>query len=70
MIKPSLDELMEKVDSKYTLVEICAQIARRITEEEMEQENNRPRMNPVSSALWEIADGYVTWERTKTSGIK
>jgi DNA-directed RNA polymerase subunit omega len=70
VIEPSIDPLMEKVDAKYTLVEIAAKIARRITEEEMDREDERPRMNPVSKALWEIAEGKVTWERSKPSGIK
>lgn len=67
MIKPSLDDLMKKVDSKYTLVVISAKIARKITEEQ--GENLDPKINPVSVALQEVADGYVGWERTKV-GIK
>lgn len=67
MVKPSLDELMTKVDSKYTLVVICAKIARKLTEEQTD--NLNPRVNPVSVALGEIADGFVGWERTKV-GIK
>lgn len=68
MIKPSLDQLMTKVDSKYTLVAVAAKIARRLTEEQPELANSRTT-NPVSIALREIAEGYVAWERTKI-GIK
>ncbi|HHT62802.1 MAG: DNA-directed RNA polymerase subunit omega [Bacillota bacterium] len=68
MIKPPLDELMPKVDSKYTLVVVCAKIARKFTENEQPEET-KPRTNPVSLALHEIAKGQVSWERTKI-GIK
>jgi len=68
LIKPSLDELMQKVDSKYTLVVISAKVARKFTENEQPEEA-KPRTNPVSLALHEIAKGQVKWERTKV-GIK
>ncbi|MGI6686108.1 MAG: DNA-directed RNA polymerase subunit omega [Bacillota bacterium] len=68
MIKPSLDELMKKVDSKYTLVVVSAKIARKFTENEQPEES-KPRANPVSLALQEIVKGQITWERTKV-GIK
>lgn len=68
MIKPSLDELMKKVDSKYTLVVIAARRARRLTEEVPELANSKS-VNPVSIALKEVANGDVVWERTKV-GIK
>ncbi|MEG0873997.1 MAG: DNA-directed RNA polymerase subunit omega [Clostridiales bacterium] len=58
LVKPVLDELMTKVDSKYTLVTISARRARKI----MEQENNLIE-NPVTMALDEIDEGSVTWER-------
>lgn len=68
MVKPSLDELMKKVDSKYTLVVISAKVARKFTENEQTEET-KPRTNPVSLALHEIVKGQVAWERTKV-GIK
>jgi len=67
LIKPSLDELMKKVDSKYTLVVISAKIARKLTEGQTESTSTRT--NPVSVALKEVVEGHVGWERTK-SGIK
>lgn len=70
MIKPSLDELMEKVDSKYTLVVVSAKVARKLTEREQPgEEEEKPRINPVSLALQEVSTGSVAWERSK-SGIK
>jgi DNA-directed RNA polymerase subunit omega len=68
LIKPSLDDLMKKVDSKYTLVVISAKIARKFTENEQPEES-KPRINPVSQALHVVAKGDVKWERTKV-GIK
>ncbi|MGI6065366.1 MAG: DNA-directed RNA polymerase subunit omega [Bacillota bacterium] len=68
MIKQSLDELMKKVDSKYTLVVVSAKRARTLTENQTDRDEFKTS-NPVSVALKEIVDGKVEWERTK-SGIK
>ncbi|MEE0776400.1 MAG: DNA-directed RNA polymerase subunit omega [Bacillota bacterium] len=58
MVKPVLSDLMDKVDSKYTLVTISSKRARQImTKEDLLYEN------PVSIALQEIADGVFGWER-------
>ncbi len=57
LVKPILSELMEHVDSKYTLVSISAKRARQIMAEE-----NVLYDNPVSMALREIAGGEITWE--------
>ena len=64
MNKPSLDELMNKVDSRYTLVVAAAKRARLLTEDEMK--TNQPlRIKPVTLALEEISDGYVSYRRIK-----
>jgi competence protein ComEC len=63
-----IDELMKKVDSKYTLVVVSAKRARTLTENQTDQEELKTA-NPVSIALKEIVDDNVSWERTK-SGIK
>ena len=68
MIKPSIDELLVKVDSKYSLVVAAAKRARRIVEGSpvlVETDSKKP----VTRALFEIAAGKITYERTKT-GIK
>ncbi|MFZ7103124.1 MAG: DNA-directed RNA polymerase subunit omega [Peptococcaceae bacterium] len=68
MIKPSIDLLVSKVDSKYSLVVAAAKRARSIVEGTpvlVHSESNKP----VTQALFEIANGKVTYERTKT-GIK
>lgn len=72
MNKPSLDDLMEKVDSRYTLVVISAKRARQVTEIDMQQDQeteSRMSGKPVSAALHEVARGKITYRRTK-QGIK
>ena len=67
MKQPSLDVLMQKVDSKYTLVVAAAKRARMITED---QPAGGPKgQKPVTQALNEIADGRVKYTRTR-AGIK
>ncbi|MDW7650227.1 MAG: DNA-directed RNA polymerase subunit omega [Bacillota bacterium] len=62
MIYPSIDTLMTKVDSKYTLVIAAAKRARMLNE-------NSPRLvetdslKDVSIALEEIATGKIGYER-------
>lgn len=68
MNKPYLDQLLTKVDSKYTLIIAGAKRARQITTENPELSRSG-EVNPVSKALQEIYDGDVTWTRTK-DGIK
>lgn len=67
MIYPSLDELLEHVDSRYTLVIAAAKRARKILEEgKLEGENST---KAVSLALQEINSGKIAIEPTKI-GIK
>lgn len=68
MIKPSIDLLVTKVDSKYSLVVVAAKRARSIIDGSqvlIATDSNKA----VTSALFEIADCKITYERTKT-GIK
>lgn len=68
MIHPSLDVLVTKVDSKYTLVVLTAKRAREIMSGDQplaESKSNKP----VTVALEEVAQSKVAFERTKT-GIK
>ncbi|PKM81706.1 MAG: DNA-directed RNA polymerase subunit omega [Firmicutes bacterium HGW-Firmicutes-14] len=66
MKQPSLDVLLNFVDSKYTLVVAAAKRAREITEGEQKDGDTS---KPVTVALEEISDNKVSYERTK-SGIK
>jgi DNA-directed RNA polymerase subunit omega len=68
MIHPSLDILVKKVDSKYTLVVFAAKRARELMSGDaplVECKSNKP----VTVALEEIAQGKIVYERTK-AGIK
>jgi len=68
MIKPSIDVLVTKVDSKYSLVVATAKRARSIVEGAHIMVTTEST-KPVTNALSEIAEGKITYERTKT-GIK
>lgn len=68
LIKPSLESLMEKVDSKYTLVTLAAKRARELTD------GDQPTVctdtnKVVSIAMEEIDAGKIRYESSKT-GIK
>ncbi|MGI6611483.1 MAG: DNA-directed RNA polymerase subunit omega [Limnochordia bacterium] len=67
MNQPSMDQLRERVDSRYTLVAFAAKRARQLLE------GAKPLVNcgsdrPVTIALNEIAQDRVGWERTRGSG--
>lgn len=68
MIHPSLDTLVDKVDSKYTLVVLAAKRAREIMNGEESLVDSRSN-KPVTVALEEVSQGRIVYERTK-SGIK
>lgn len=68
MIHPSIDVLVNRVDSKYTLVVLAAKRAREIMSGDAalaESKSNKP----VTIALEEVAKNAIAFERTKT-GIK
>ncbi|MBS5336754.1 MAG: DNA-directed RNA polymerase subunit omega [Veillonella sp.] len=70
MVKPPLKTLEKQVDSKYTLVTLAAKRARELTDgESCLAESTHPTDKPVSLAFYEIAEGEVTYKRTK-EGIK
>ncbi|MHB8156970.1 MAG: DNA-directed RNA polymerase subunit omega [Desulfocucumaceae bacterium] len=62
----TLDVLMEKVDSRYTLVVVAAKQARLLTEKRDDKYNIR---KPVTEALKDIAHGKIMYRPTK-QGIK
>jgi len=68
MIYPPLDELLRKVDSKYTLVAVAAKRARELMQGEEPRVNSKSN-KMVTVALEEIAAGSVVYERTK-QGVK
>lgn len=68
MKQPSLDDLMNRVDSKYALVVAAAKRARALMEDS-NAEGLAKGTKPVTRALEEIADGRIRYERTR-EGIK
>jgi DNA-directed RNA polymerase subunit omega len=68
MIHPSLDVLVDKVDSKYTLVVLAAKRARELMNGEPSTVDSKSNKQ-VTIALEEVAKGKIAYERTKT-GIK
>jgi len=68
MIQPSLDELMKKVDSRYTLVVVAAKRARTLTDRDSTKVEYTVS-KPVTTALMEIAENKVGYKRT-VIGVK
>lgn len=66
LIKPTLESLMKRVDSKYTLVTLAAKRARQLTD------GDKPLVDVdttkvVSIAMEEIDQGKITYEAPKAS---
>ena len=68
MNQPSLDILLNMVDSRYTLVVVAAKRARQITELFQAKEPELPG-KPVTTALSELVNGKIKYRRLK-AGIK
>ena len=67
MVTPSINTLLKKMDSRYTLVVLAAKRARQLMEDESilkSDENMRSNKN-VTNALEEIAEGKITFKRSK-----
>lgn len=60
MLYPSVDSLLDILDSKYTLVTLSAKRARIIQEKENPQIENPKSHKPVGLALEEILEGKLT----------
>jgi DNA-directed RNA polymerase subunit omega len=66
VIYPSIDELVEHVDSKYTLVIVAAKRARQIKNNLLEKEKKEQKTyKEVTMALEEIVQGNIYYERRK-----
>lgn len=68
LIKPTLESLMTKVDSKYTLVTLVAKRARQLTDGD-EPLVDVDTTKVVSIAMEEIDQGKITYEAPR-DGIK
>jgi DNA-directed RNA polymerase subunit omega len=82
MIEPKIDELLERVDSRYTLVILAAKRAREINSYYNQLGEGRGefipplvetgdlRSKPLAIALEEIAEGKATFERLESPPVK
>ncbi len=68
MIYPSIDNLLEHVDSKYTLVIAVAKRGRQLSNGS-KATIGKIYQKDVAMALWEIEAGNIGYERTR-DGIK
>lgn len=68
MINPPMSSLLDKVDSRYTLVVMAAKRARQITEGASKL-TDCPSDKPVTVAVSEISENRIKYVRTRT-GIK
>ncbi len=68
LIKPTLESLMTKVDSEYTLVTLAAKRARQLTDGD-EPLVDVDTTKVVSIAMEEIDQGKITYEAPR-DGIK
>ena len=66
MINPSIVDLLEKVDNRYSLVIITSKRARQIidgAETEVTVESNKP----LTIAINEVNNGFIEYESVKES---
>ncbi|HOS70668.1 MAG TPA: DNA-directed RNA polymerase subunit omega [Bacillota bacterium] len=64
MIYPTLISLLDKVDSKYTLVVAVAKRARQLVDGQPKLTNVNSN-KPVTIAINELYENKITYERTK-----
>ncbi|OGO77440.1 MAG: DNA-directed RNA polymerase subunit omega [Clostridiales bacterium GWB2_37_7] len=69
MIYPTLKNLLEKVDSKYTLVVAVSKRARQIVDGQPKLTKTASN-KPVTVAVNEIAEGKIGYERNYTKNIE
>jgi DNA-directed RNA polymerase subunit omega len=62
MLEPSIDALIEKIDSKYMLVTLSAKRARQLQNEDAQKHDEAPSRKYVGVALEEIMEGKLTYK--------
>ena len=69
MEQPTIDKMMERVDSKYSLVVAAAKRARELTDgsEPLAKVNSN---KPVSIALCEIGEGKIIYDNERLQDIE
>lgn len=66
MLYPSIDEMTQKVDSKYSLVVAASKRARMLRDGAKPEIQDPVSRKFVGTALEEIYNGLVTYERYKS----
>ncbi|CEH35448.1 DNA-directed RNA polymerase subunit omega [Romboutsia lituseburensis] len=62
MLKPSINEVLDRIDNRYYLVGTVAKRAREIIDgSELYIYNKKQETKPVSLATQEVADGKITY---------
>ena len=62
MVKPSINDILEKINNRYYLVGTVAKRAREIVDgSEIYVENKQGENNPVCLASEEVAEGKITY---------
>lgn len=62
MLYPSIDELLKRIDSKYSLVSVAAKRARDLQDGAQPLLENYQSVKPVGKALEEIYEDQLTYE--------
>lgn len=70
MLYPSIDSLLDIIDSKYTLVTLSAKRARSIQKYENQLIEEPHSFKPVGIALEEIQEGKLSFEQKASEGKK
>ncbi len=63
MLYPSIDSLLEKVDSKYRLVKIVTERAREMASGDEGYLEKYQSKKPIGKALEEINESLITYEK-------
>ena len=67
IVTPSLDQVLPKVDSRYTLVSLAAKRARDIMDGSHAVTAERTSTRDVTNALEEIYEGKITYKRVRNT---
>jgi DNA-directed RNA polymerase subunit omega len=67
MLYPSIDSLLEKIDSKYSLVSVAAERARKMQMKDDCHLSNPVSYKSVGRALEEIHAGVLTYDNKGTA---
>ncbi|RKD34358.1 DNA-directed RNA polymerase subunit omega [Thermohalobacter berrensis] len=69
MLYPSINDLLKKVDSRYSLVMVVSKRARQLVDGEealVDVDTNKS----VTKAIHEVADGKIEYEKPNVNGYK